>query len=48
MFIAYLRNNDSAARWLIVGVEGAYRYIFPRENFKEMEQDTRVWVYILI
>ena len=23
-------------------------YIFPRENFKEMEQDTQVWVHTLI
>ena len=29
--------------WLI-----ARGHIFPRENFKEMEQDTWVWVYILI
>ena len=46
MFIAYLRNNDSAARWLIVrGLGGIY--IFPLENFEKMEQDTRVWEYIL-
>ena len=41
-----LRNNDSAARWLIAWGLGAY--IFPRENFEKMEQDTLVWVYILI
>ena len=41
-----LRNHDSAARWLIAWGFGAY--IFPRENFEKMEQDTRVWVYILI
>ena len=47
MFIAYLCNNDSAARWLIARGLGAYIYIFPLENFEKMEQDTRVWVYIL-
>ena len=46
MFIAYLRNIDSAARWL--NAMGLGAYIFPRDHFKEIEQDTRVWVYILI
>ena len=46
MFIAYLWNNDSAARWLIaMGLGGIY--IFPLENFEKMKQDTRVWEYIL-
>ena len=46
MFISYPRNNDSAARWLIArGLGGIY--IFPLENFEKMEQDTRVWEYIL-
>ena len=47
MFIGYLWNNDSTARWLIARGLGAI-YIFPRENFIEMEQNSRVWVYILI
>ena len=47
MFIAYLWNNDSAAWWLIARGLGAGIYIFPLENFEKMEQDTRVWEYIL-
>ena len=47
MFIGYLWNNDSTARWLIARGLGAI-YIFPLENFIEMEQNSRVWVYILI
>ena len=53
MIIAYLCNNDSAARWLIARGLGAYIYIYiyiyiyPLENFEKMEQDTRVWEYIL-
>ena len=46
MFISYPWNNDSAARWLIArGLGGIY--IFPLENFEKIEQDTRVWKYIL-
>ena len=45
MFIAFLCNNDSAARWLIARGLGAY--IFSLENFEKMEQGTRVWEYIL-
>ena len=44
--LAYLWNNDNAARWLIArGLGGIY--IFPLANFEKMEQDTRVWEYIL-
>ena len=46
MFIVYLWNNDSAARWLIARVLGGI-HIFPLENFEKMEPDTRVWEYIL-
>ena len=46
MFISYPCNNDSAARWLIArGLGGIY--IFFLENFEKMEEDTRVWEYIL-
>ena len=35
-----------SARWLIArGLGGIY--IFPLENFEKVEQDTRVWEYIL-
>ena len=46
MFIAYLRMIASAARWLIArGLDVIY---FVEKIFEKIEQDTRVWVYILI
>ena len=46
MFIAYLWIIASAARWLIArGLGGIY---FVEKIFEKIEQDTRVWVHILI
>ena len=46
MFIAYLSMIAGAARWLIArGLGGIY---FVEKIFEEIEQDTRVWVHILI
>ena len=47
MFIAYLWNNDSAARWLIArGLGGIY--ISSGKFWINGTRYTRVWEYILI
>ena len=46
MFIAYLWMIASAARWLIARGLGVIHFV--EKIFEKIEQDTRVWVYILI
>ena len=48
MFIAYSWDIDSAARCLIAIARCLGEIYFPQEHFEKMEQDTPVWVYILI
>ena len=49
MFIAYLWNNDSAARWLIArGLGGIYFLEKILKKWNKITRPTRAWVYILI